>query len=89
MVSSIHLAPDSTASRARPLLERIFHASAFTGLPLSHVDTTIGLVTAFGLAEIFFIENSGVANVESSRNFLLLSMGLFFKLIELSYGNYD
>jgi hypothetical protein len=39
---SMCLAPASTASKALPFLLNISHAAALTGIPLSHVEITIG-----------------------------------------------
>jgi hypothetical protein len=78
MVSSTYLAPASTASNARPFFDKILQAYGFTSFALLQVATTIGFVFILLAANVFFMESRGAANVESWRNFLLLTMDCFF-----------
>ena len=68
---SMCMAPASTASNALPFADNIFHASAFTGIPLSQVEITIGfVVSSKSLAKDFFAVSNGAVNAESCKNFL-------------------
>ena len=65
------MAPASTASSAVPFAANIFQASAFTGMPLSHVEITMGfIVPSKPLASDFFAASKGAVNAERCKNFL-------------------
>src|SRR5258708_33776801 len=62
--------PASTASSARPFLDKIFQASAFAPTPKFQVEITIGLVTAFSRANNFCTDASDASTVDDWMNFL-------------------
>jgi hypothetical protein len=74
----MNLAPASTASKARPFFSRkIFQATAFTGKPLSQVETTMGLVANNGLllAMTRLSDSKGRLRADQRKNFLLVCIG--------------
>jgi hypothetical protein len=86
MVFSICLAPASIASSALPLVDNISHAAAFTSMPESQVEITIGVLAKWiPLAMLFFETSRGVESTEICKNFLLsillaISILRFFKI---------